>query len=144
MSVCVGEEFIPISEEGSDKEKPEIKVDNPNLRANVFQDKWCVGKNSEGQGVTSTEGNVLSTEVDHNADDIVESESVGHVSQQENLSVRKVKEKVVLRKDDKVVFRESDTDQWKEATALMRGGKAAGKFPGYFNVQMNDSLKNPR
>ena len=39
---------------------------------------------------------------------------------------------------------ESDTDQWKEATALMRGGKATGKFPGYFNVQMNDSSKNLR
>ena len=36
-SVCVGEEFIPISEEGSDKGKPEMKVDNPNLRTNVFQ-----------------------------------------------------------------------------------------------------------
>ena len=144
MSVCVGEEFISISEEGSDKEKPEMKVDNPNLRTNVFQEEWCVGKNSEGQGVTSTEGNELSPEVDHNADDIVEGESVSYVSQQENLSARKVKGKVVLRKDDKVAFRESDIDQWKEATVLSRGGKATGKFPGYFNVQMNDSSKNLR
>ena len=121
-----------------------MKVDNPNLRINVFQEEWCVCKNSEGQGVTSTEGNELSSEVDHNADDIVEGESVGHVSQQEKLSARKVKEKVVLRKDDKVAFRESDTDQWKEATVLSRGGKATGKFPGYFNVQMNDSPKNLR
>ena len=78
MSVRVGEEFIPITEEGSDKEKSEMKVNNPNLRTIVFQDKWCVGKNSEGQGVTSAEGNELSSEVDHNADDIVEGESVGH------------------------------------------------------------------
>ena len=76
----------------------EMKVDNRNLRTNVFQKKWCVGKNSEGQGVTSTEGIELSSEVDHNADDIVEGESVSHLSQQENLSARKVKEKVVLRK----------------------------------------------
>ena len=55
-----------------------------------------------------------------------------------------VKEKVVLKKDDKVAFRESDTDQWKEATVLLRGGKATGKCPGYFNVQMNDSSKNLR
>ena len=34
-------------------------------------------------GVTSTEANELLLEVDHNADDIVEGESVGHVSQQE-------------------------------------------------------------
>ena len=111
MSVPVGEEFIPISEERSHKEKPEMKVDNPELRTNVFHKEWCVSKNSDGQGVTSTEGNELSSEVDHNANDIVEGESVGHVSQQENLSARKVKEKVVLRKDDKVAFRESDTDQ---------------------------------
>ena len=97
MSVLVGEEFIPISEEGPDKEKLEMKVDNPNLRT-VFEEEWCVGKNSEGQWVTSTEGNELSSEVDHNADDIVEGESVGHVSQQENLGARKGKEKVVLRK----------------------------------------------
>ena len=51
------EEFIPFSEEGSDREKPEMKADNPNLRTNVFQEEWCVGKNSQGQGVTSTEGN---------------------------------------------------------------------------------------
>ena len=77
-STCrnVGEGFIPISEEGSDKEKPEIKVDNPNLRTNVFQQEWCVGRNSKGQGVTSIEGNELSSEVDHNGDDIVEAESV--------------------------------------------------------------------
>ena len=106
-------------------------MDNPNQRTNVFQEEWCVGKNSEGQRVTSTEGNELSSEVDHNADDIVEGDSVGHVSQQENLSARKVKEKVVLRKDNKVAFRESDTDQWKEATVLSRGGKATGKFLGY-------------
>ena len=106
--------------------------------------EWCVGRNSKGQGVTSIEGNELSSEIDHNGDDIVEGESVGHVSQQENLSARKVKEKVVLRKDDKVAFRESDADQWKEATVLSRGGKATGKFPGYFNVQMNDSSKNLR
>ena len=49
-----------------------------------------------------------------------------------------VKEKVVLKKDDKVTFRESDTDQWKEATVLLRGGKATGKYLGY----MNDSSKN--
>ena len=104
----------------------------------------CVGKNSEGQGVTSTEGNELLSEADHDAHDIVERKSVGHVSQQENLSAKKVKEKVVLRKDDKVAFRESDTDQWKEATVLSRGGKATGKFPDYFNVQMNDSSKNLR
>ena len=36
ISVHVGEEFIPISDEGSDKEKPEVKVDNPNLRTNIF------------------------------------------------------------------------------------------------------------
>ena len=90
MSVHMGKEFISIFEEGSDKEKPEMKVDNPNLTTNVFQEEWCVGKNSEGQGVTSTEGNELSSEVDHNADDIVEGESVGHVSHQENLSARKV------------------------------------------------------
>ena len=72
----------------------------------------------------------------------MEGGSVNHVSQQENLSARKVKEKVVLRKDDKVAFKESDTDQWKEATVLSRGGKATGKFPGYFNVRMNDSSKN--
>ena len=41
MSVRVDEEFIPISEEGSDKEKPEMKVDNPNLRTNVFQEELC-------------------------------------------------------------------------------------------------------
>ena len=50
MSVRVGEEFIPIFEEVSDKEKAEMKADNPNLRTNVFQEEWCVGKNSEGQG----------------------------------------------------------------------------------------------
>ena len=60
MSVHLGEEFIHISGEGSEKENPEMKVDNPNLRANVFQEEWCAGKNSEGQGVTSTEGNELS------------------------------------------------------------------------------------
>ena len=64
-------------------------MDNPNLGTNVFQEKWCAGKNSEGQGATSTEGNELSSEVDHNADDIVEGESVSHVSQQEHLSARK-------------------------------------------------------
>ena len=80
--------------------------------------------------------------VDHNGDDIVEGESVGHVSQQENLSARKFKEKVVLRKYDNVAFRESDADQWKKASVLSRGGKATRKFPGYFNVQMNDSSKN--
>ena len=74
----------------------------------------------------------------------MEGGSVGHVSQQENMSARKVKENVVLRKDDKMAFRESDTDQLKEATVLSRGGKATGKFPGYFNVQMNDSSKNLR
>ena len=74
----------------------------------------------------------------------MEGESVGHVSQQGNLSARKVKEKVALRKDDKVAFGESDTDQWKEATVLSRGGRATGKFPGYFNVQMNDTSKNLR
>ena len=58
------------------------------------------------------------------------------------MSARKVKEKVVLRKDHKVALKESDTDQWKEATVLSRGGKATGKFPGYFNVQINDSSKN--
>ena len=121
-----------------------MKVDNPSSKTNDFQKEWCVRKNSEGQGVTSTEGNELSSEVDRNADDIVKGESVGHVSQQENLSARKVKEKVVLRKDDKVAFRESDTDQWKEATILLRGGQATGKLPGYFNVQMNDSSKNLR
>ena len=62
MSICVSEEFILISEEGSDKEKPEMKVDNPNLRTNVFQEEWCVGKNFEGQGVTSTEGYELSSD----------------------------------------------------------------------------------
>ena len=67
----------------------------------------------------------------------MEGESVGHVSQQKNLSAGKVKEKVVLRKDDKVAFGESDTDQWKEASVLSRGGKVTGKFPGYFNGQMS-------
>ena len=110
MSARVGEEFIPISEEGSGKEQPEMKVDNPHLRTNIFQEEWCAGRNSKGQGVTSIEGNELSSEVDHNGDDIVEGESVGHVSQQENLSARKVKEKVGLRKDDKVAFIESDAD----------------------------------
>ena len=43
-----------------------------------------------------------------------------------------------------MVFRESDTDQWKEATVLSREGKATGKYPGYFNEQMNDSSKNLR
>ena len=57
----------------------------------------------------------------------MEDESVGHVPQQENLSARKVKEKLILREDDKVAFRESNTDQWKEATVLLRGGKATGK-----------------
>ena len=51
-------------------------MDNPNLRTNVFQQEWCVGRNSKGQGVTSIEGNELSSEVDHNGDDIVEAESV--------------------------------------------------------------------
>ena len=59
MSILVGEEFILISEEASDKEKPGMKVDNPNLRTNVFQEEWGVGKNSEGQGVASTEENEL-------------------------------------------------------------------------------------
>ena len=73
-----------------------MKVDNSNLRTNIFQEERCVGKNSEGQGVASIEGNKLSSEVDHIADDIVEGESVVHVPpQQENLSARKVKEKVV-------------------------------------------------
>ena len=49
MSVCVGEEFILIPEEGSDKEKPEMKVDNPNSKTNAYQEDWCVGKNFEGQ-----------------------------------------------------------------------------------------------
>ena len=70
MSGYTSEEFVPISEEASDKEKPERKGNNPNLRTNVFQEEWCVGKNSEAQGVTSTERNELSSEVDHNADDI--------------------------------------------------------------------------
>ena len=43
-----------------------------------------------------------------------------------------------------MAFRESDTDQWKEAAVLWRRGKAAGKFPRYFNVQMNGSSKNLR
>ena len=43
-----------------------------------------------------------------------------------------------------MAFRESNTDQWKEATVFWRGGKAAGKYPAYFNVQMNDSSKNLR
>ena len=98
MSVCVGEEFIPISEQASNKEKPDMKVDNSSLRTNVFQEEWCVGKNSEGQGVASIEENDLSSGVDHNADDIVKDESVSHAPQQENLSARKVKEYVVLKK----------------------------------------------
>ena len=35
MSVRAGEKFIPISEEVSNKEKPEKKVDNSDLRINV-------------------------------------------------------------------------------------------------------------
>ena len=34
--VSGGEEFIPISEEASNKEKAEKKVDNSELRTNVF------------------------------------------------------------------------------------------------------------
>ena len=93
MSIRVGEEFIPTSEEGSDNEKLGMKVGNPDLRTNVFQEEWCVGKNSEGQGVTATEGNELSSEVDHNADDTAEGESVDHVSQQEKLSAKLKKNK---------------------------------------------------
>ena len=43
-----------------------------------------------------------------------------------------------------MAFRESDTDTWKEATVLLRGRKATGKFSGYFNLQINDSSKNLR
>ena len=50
MAVRVGEEFIPISEEGSDNKKPEMKVDNPNLRTDVFQEEWCVSRNSKFKG----------------------------------------------------------------------------------------------
>ena len=39
MSVRVGEEFIPISEEASGKEKPEMKVDNPNLMVRILKDR---------------------------------------------------------------------------------------------------------
>ena len=35
MSVSRGKEFIPFSEEASDKEKPEKKMDNSDLRTNV-------------------------------------------------------------------------------------------------------------
>ena len=97
-------EFIPVSEEASNKEKPEKKVDNSNSRTNLFQEEWCVGKSSEGRGVASVHGNELSSEtldssaVGHNAYGIVKRESVGHVPQQENLNVRQVKEKAVLKK----------------------------------------------
>ena len=50
------------------------------------------------------------------------------------MRARKVKEKVVLRKDDKVAFRERVTQT---------SGKKQ-QFPDYFNVQMNDSSKNLR
>ena len=51
---------------------------------------------------------------------------------------------MVLKKDNKVAFREIDADQCKEATVLPKGGKATATHPGYFDVQMNDSSKNVR
>ena len=74
LSVHVGEEFIAVSEETSHKEKPERKVDNSNLRTNVFQEQWCVVKNSERYGVSSVDRTGLSSEsldsseVDHYAE----------------------------------------------------------------------------
>ena len=67
-----GKSLFPFLKKHLTKKKPEMKVDIPKLRTNVFQEVWCIGKNSEGHGVASTEGNELSSEVDHNADDIVE------------------------------------------------------------------------
>ena len=64
MSVRVGEEFILISEEASNKEKPGKKVDNSDLRTNVFQEEWFVSTNSETQGVASTDTNEQSSEVE--------------------------------------------------------------------------------
>ena len=51
MSVRVGEEFIPISKDASNKDKHEKKVDNSDKRTNVFQEEWFVGKDSETQGL---------------------------------------------------------------------------------------------
>ena len=88
MSIHVGEELLPISKEAFNKEKPEKKVNNSDLRTNVFQEKWFVDKNSKTQRLASTNGNKQSSEVEGESE---------------------VKEKVVLKKDDKVAFRESDT-----------------------------------
>ena len=85
-------------------------MDNSDLSTDNVQREWFVDMNSETQVVASTDGNEQSSEVE---------------------GAPVVKEKVVLKRDDKVAFRETDTDQWKEATVLSRGGKATGKYPGY-------------
>ena len=50
--------------------------------------------------------------------DIVECESPGHVPTIRKTECHRKTEKVVLKTDDKVTFRHSDSDKWKEVTVL--------------------------
>ena len=44
----------------------------------------------------------------------------------------------IIKSQDKIKVRQEDGD-WLEATVLSRGGKATGKYDGYWNVEWEDS-----
>ena len=50
--------------------------------------------------------------------------------------------KVLLRKDDKVKFKQGSNSEWKEAVVLSRAGKATGKFSNWYNVSIPETLEN--
>lgn len=49
------------------------------------------------------------------------------------------KTKTSLVKDDKITFRESDSDEWHTATIVRRAGKATGQYKDWYNIKLLDS-----
>ena len=132
--VKVGEEFLPMC----------YQIDQKTAGTETEGKKLPDSKENEEKNEGNEELNVQSrvseevipeTEVNNN--DEVRIEDVEPVQLR-----RKGDKKVILKKKEKIKFKETEDKGWEEGTVLQRAGKVTGKYDEHYNVQINNESKD--
>ena len=155
MAVRVGEEFVPDNSLSNKSNEPEeestIHPQTNVIHEDIHNPDGDKEKNDDIETLAPTinEENVSVENVDNInderevADDHDNNVNNVNVENDEKNEVKAANDKIMFQKNDKVAFKEVGK-HWQEATVLSRGGKVTGKFPDYYNVQLEDKSRTVR
>ena len=134
--VKVGEEFLP-SDVTSATKNSTCDVITQNEMVEEIESSSCSAPVVED--VVSPDNSVHSTD---NGQNDVEVLQRGNNMESNVAGNNNGKQRIILKKNDKIKFREDADGEWAEGTVLQRAGKALGKYDGYYNVQLNNDSKD--